>query len=128
MALVTPADQDAAMELTRIFTGEDNQSHFEDISVDLIDHGAIGNISEQWAGSGVMFREVDGSYAYDFHTAPRRQLVVNLDGWVEIELGDGTTRRFGPGSMMLAEDVTGQGHISRAVDGKPRRCLFIPLD
>ena len=116
------------MLVTRLFTGDDGQSHFEDISVDLIDHGAIGNISEHWPGSGVMFREVGGDYDYDFHNAPRRQLIANLDGWVEIEVGDGTTRRFGPGSLMLAEDVTGQGHISRAVDGQPRRCLFIPLD
>jgi hypothetical protein len=54
--------------------------------------------------------------------------VVNLTGSVEIETGDGTVRRMGPGSILLAEDTTGQGHISRAVDGEARTCLFIPLD
>jgi hypothetical protein len=29
---------------------------------------------------------------------------------VEIRTGDGTVRRFGPGSVLLAEDLTGQGH------------------
>ena len=32
------------------------------------------------------------------------------------------------GDILLAEDTTGQGHISRAVAGKPRKSLFITLD
>ena len=115
------------MKITRIFTGSDNQSHFEDVDVELQDLGARGQISEPWLANSVLFREVDGAYELDFHTAPRRQLVVNLTGSVEIEIGDGTVRTMGPGSILLAEDTTGQGHISRAVDGESRQCLFIPL-
>ena len=115
------------MQVTRIFTGEDDQSHFEDVDIDLADYGASGKISDPWPAKSVMFRTVSGSYDLDFHTAPRRQLVVNLTGSVEIEVGDGTKRLLGPGSILLAEDTTGQGHISRAVDGQPRECLFIPL-
>lgn len=116
------------MQITRLYTGDDGQSHFGEVNIELLDRGNIGQISDLWPGTGVMFRHVGSDYAFDFHNAPRRQLIVNLDGWVEIETGSGEIRRFGPGSMMLAEDVTGQGHISRAVDGKPRNCLFIPLD
>jgi hypothetical protein len=29
---------------------------------------------------------------------------------------------------MLAEDTTGQGHISRSVNNKPRKCIFVTLD
>ena len=116
------------MKITRIFTGDDGRSHFEDVDVELQDVGAGGHISTPWPASSVMFREVAGSYDLDFHNAPRRQLVVNLTGSVEIEVGDGTVRRLGPGSILLAEDTTGQGHISRAVEGEPRSCLFIPLD
>ena len=75
-----------------------------------------------------MFREVGGDYDLDFHNAPRRQFVVNLTGAVDIGVGDGTVRRLGPGEILLAEDTQGEGHTSRAVDGKPRQCLFIPLD
>jgi hypothetical protein len=75
-----------------------------------------------------MFREVDGDYALGFHTAPRRQFVINLTGAVEIEVGDGSRRRLEAGDILLAEDTTGQGHISRAVDGQPRSCLFLPLE
>jgi len=116
------------MHVTRIYTGDDQCSHLEDIEIELQDLGVRGRISEPWPAASVMFRDVDGAYALDFHTAPRRQLVVNLTGSVEIETGDGTVRRMGPGSILLAEDTTGQGHISRAVDGEARTCLFIPLD
>jgi len=54
--------------------------------------------------------------------------VVNLEGEVEIEVGDGTKRILRSGDILLAEDTTGQGHISRAVAGKPRKSLFITLD
>lgn len=54
--------------------------------------------------------------------------VVNLEGEVEIEVGDDTKRILRTGEILLAEDTTGQGHISRAVAGKPRKSLFITLD
>src|SRR5690349_11128620 len=116
------------MQVVRIYTGDDGQSHFEDVDVELQDLGAAGRISAQWPGSGVQFREVDGDYHIDFHNAPRRQLVVNLTGSVEIEVGSGETRLMGPGTILLAEDLTGQGHISRSIDGAARTCLFVPLD
>ena len=116
------------MKITRVYSGDDGESHFEDIEVPLIDRGGIGRISQLEGATGVVFRETDGDYSYDFHNAPRRQYVINLDSAVEIELGDGTRRILGPGEILLAEDTTGRGHISRSVDGQPRRSIFVTLD
>ena len=116
------------MKVVRIYTGPDNQSHFEDVQIPLKDSGKIGFISELTKATGVVFRETSGDYNYDFHTAPRRQYVVNLEGEVEIEVGDGSKRILRAGDVLLAEDMTGQGHISRAVEGKSRKSLFITLD
>ena len=63
---------------------------------------------------------------YDYHCAPQRQFVIHLKGAVEIETGDGTTRQFGVGDVLLADDTTGQGHISRGID-TPREQVFIVL-
>jgi hypothetical protein len=115
------------VKYTRIYSGDDGQSHFEDVEFDLEDRGPVGAISALWKGPGAMFREVGGDYNYDYHNAPRRQFVVNLTGSVDIEVGDGTVRRMEPGSILLAEDLTGQGHISRGVNDEPRTCIFIPL-
>jgi len=116
------------MKVVRIYTGPDNKSHFEDLQIPLKDSGKVGLVSELTKATGVVFRETAGDYNYDFHTAPRRQFVVNLEGEVEIEVGDGTRRILRSGDVLLAEDTTGQGHISRAVAGKPRKSLFITLD
>jgi len=119
---------DKTMTVVRIYTGSDNQSHFEDVKIPLKATGKVGFLSDLMKATGVVFRETGGDYNYDFHTAPRRQYVVNLEGEVEIEVGDGTKRILRSGDILLAEDTTGQGHISRAVAGKPRKSLFITLD
>lgn len=116
------------MTILRIYTGADNRSHFEDIEIPLKSAGKIGFLSELMQATGIVFRETGGDYNYDFHTAPRRQYVVNLEGEVEIEVGDGSKRVLRSGDILLAEDTTGQGHISRAVAGKPRKSLFVTLD
>ncbi len=53
---------------------------------------------------------------------------MNLIGSVEITVSDGNKRVFNPGSVVLLEDTTGPGHISRAVAGKERLSLFIKLE
>jgi hypothetical protein len=52
---------------------------------------------------------------------------VTLSGESEVELEGGKKLRLGPGHILLAEDTTGQGHISRAVGSAERISLFIPL-
>ncbi|MFT5443855.1 MAG: hypothetical protein ACI8W3_002906 [Myxococcota bacterium] len=117
------------MKILRIYTGDDGESHFEDIEVPLTDHGGgIGAISTLESATGVLFRETQGDYDFDFHNAPRRQYVINLDAAVEIETGDGSKRTLGAGEILLAEDTTGRGHISRSADGKRRRSMFVTLD
>ena len=115
------------MLITRVYTGSDRKSHFEDVEIEMLDQGPMGSISSLWSAKGVLFRKVSGDYDLDFHNAPRRQFVVNLTGAVEIEVGDGTNRHLGAGSILLAADTEGQGHISRSINGEPRECLFIPL-
>lgn len=113
------------MEITRVYTGDDNQSHFEAIDVPL-GESRYGSLSELFEAEGVIFRETPVGGELDFHNAPRRQFVVTLSGLVEIECGDGAKRQLGAGEILLADDTTGQGHITRDLEG-PRRSLFIPL-
>ena len=113
------------MRITRVFTGDDGHSHFEDLEVPMEDR-PYGLISDWLPATGVAFRVNHLDQNLDFHVAPRRQLVVNLYGAVEIETHAGDVRRLGAGDILLADDLTGSGHISRDVAG-PRRNLFIPL-
>ena len=116
------------MRVTRVYTGSDGESHFEDLEIPLTDHGPIGRLSAFIPATGLILRETGPEYDYDWHPAPRRQAILMLAGAVDIEIGDGTIRRFGPGTILFAEDTTGRGHVSRAVDGQSRTSVFVTLD
>jgi uncharacterized cupin superfamily protein len=77
--------------------------------------------------TGIFFSTTGADYDLDWHNAPRRQFVITLEGQVDIMASDGTKRRFGPGDIMFADDTTGRGHISRAVNNKPRKAIFVTL-
>ena len=62
--------------------------------------------------NGAIFRTQQPAVAMDFHNAPRRQIVVTLEGEVEIEVGSGEVRLISPGMALLADDLSGQGHKS----------------
>lgn len=114
------------MKIVRLYTGADNESHFEDVDVELSNAGRFQASALQPA-DGIVFRSAPPNHFSDFHPVPKRQYVITLSGQVEIETGDGAIRRFGPGDVMLAEDTTGRGHITRVVGGRPRHYAFIPL-
>jgi hypothetical protein len=116
------------MRVTRIYTADDGQSHFEDLDVPL--EAALGDnqLSDLVPLQGVIFRSTSAGSTLDYHPAPRRQFVVTLTGQVQVGCGDGTVRVFGPGDIMLADDLTGQGHTSTQLGDEARTSLFLVLD
>ena len=103
-------------------TGHDGQTHFEDLPVPVEENH---NVALQ-AGANLVFRCFPADYWSDWHTAPRRQYIFILVGQMEIGIGDGTTRCFGPGDVVLADDLTGQGHTTRSL-GVPRISATVPV-
>ena len=101
--------------MVRMYTGTDGQTHFDDLPMPAEE---IQNVAIQ-AGADIVFRRFPADYFSDWHTAPRRQYIFILSGQMEIGIGDGTTRRFGPGDVVLADDRTGKGHTTRSL-GVPR--------
>lgn len=100
---------------------------FGEFAVELIDNGEIGWLSDPIAAKSAIFRRNEPGYDYDWHCAPQRQLIVMLDGEIEIEVTSGEKRRFKGGDVILVEDTTGTGHRSRSVIDGPRHSVFIPL-
>ncbi len=62
----------------------------------------------------------------DWHRAPRRMYLIVVQGMSEVTAGDGEVRRFGLGSVLLVDDTTGKGHITRAVGNVDHIALTIP--
>jgi hypothetical protein len=117
------------MRIHNLYEDKDGVSHWRDIEVEWAESSRGGSkLSKRLPATGIIFREVPPEYALDWHTAPRRQYIINLDAGVEITASDGETRVIGAGEVFLVEDVSGKGHLSKAVDGKVRRCIFVPID
>ena len=113
--------------VTRVYSDSNGDSHFEDVQVRLNDAGTIGRLSDVLPASGMIFREVEPSYDWDFHTAPQRQYIILLDGVIEIETSLGDKRTFRGGDVLLVEDTTGKGHRTRNLQPSIRRSVFITV-
>jgi hypothetical protein len=116
------------MKIHRLYADKTGESHFETVEIPLTESSRAGRLSERMPATGIIFREVAPDYDLDWHPAPRRQYIVNLDAGVQITASDGETRKIGAGEILLVEDTWGKGHLSKALDGKMRHCLFIPVE
>jgi hypothetical protein len=113
--------------VTRLYSDQHGDSHFEDLEIPLDEAGMIGSMSVEVPASGIIFREVDATYDWDFHNTPRRQFLILLDGKIEIETSLGERRTFGAGDVLKLEDVTGKGHRTKNVEQAVRKSVFITL-
>src|SRR5687768_14332660 len=111
------------MKLPRLYSGDDGESHWEEIEIVLEGEGGITRSALRPA-TGISFVHLEGEHFIDWHTAPRRQYVITLQGEVEYEIGDGAKRTFRPGAVFLVEDLTGRGHAARCHDLVQ---AFVPL-
>jgi quercetin dioxygenase-like cupin family protein len=118
-------------KIWRVYSGQDGQSHIAELPLAMKPftdtEGAHGETTTMQSVAGLAFRIAPAGYVLDWHCAPRRQYSITLSGMAEIEVGDGTVARIGPGDVVLAEDLTGQGHITRVVGNQPRFFVVVPL-
>jgi hypothetical protein len=116
------------MRIHNLYTDADGESHFRDIEIDWVEQRGASRLSARLPATGVIFRETSGDYDLDWHPAPRRQYIVNLDAGVRITASDGESRVIGAGEVILVEDTTGKGHLSQSVEGRMRHSIFIPVE
>ena len=115
------------MRYTRLYSGSDNESHFEDDLFAQETAYGSGMRSDITKANEIFFLRVEGKSNPNWQNAPCRQFVIVTEGCFEVTVGDGTIRRFEQGDILLAEDTYGRGHITTAVDDHPWQAVFIPL-
>jgi len=110
---------DERVTYLRIYADAEGETHMEDVDVKLLprtffkDHPPLC-LTDTFAATGCnLCRVPAGMGVVDWHNPPRRELVIWLTGEVEFETSDGDIRRLAACSIVLAEDRTGKGHISR---------------
>ncbi len=116
------------MRYARIYADAKGQSHFEDVEVQAAEDPRGSVVSGAVRAASVQFRQFPPTHHNSWHNAPRRQFVITLSGEAEVEASDGEVRRMGSGSILLAEDLTGKGHITRGVGSTDRITLAVPLE
>jgi hypothetical protein len=115
------------MRIHNLYTDASGESHFRDIEVEWVEEGPSGKLSRRLPANGIIFRQVPPTYDLDWHPAPRRQYIINLDAGVQITASDGESRVIGAGEVLLVEDVSGKGHLSKAIENRMRHCIFVPV-
>jgi hypothetical protein len=115
------------MKISRLYSGTDNQSHFEELEVPFESREDFGLFTLPEMAKGVFFREIPPGWEYAWHNVVCREYVVMIDGIAEIEVGSGEKRVFRKGDVLLAEDLTGQGHRTRVIGNGTWRQVFVTL-
>ena len=117
--------------LWRVYSGSDGESRVEELPFTMRPftdtEGAHGESTAPQPAASIAFRVSPPGYVLDWHCAPRRQYSIALSGTAEIEVGDGTVARVEAGDVVLAEDLTGRGHVTRVVGTVPRVYAIVPL-
>jgi len=105
------------MIVTRIYAAPDGKACIERREVPMAPDASGRATSPDLAALRLFFRDTPPAHVHQKHRAPQRQFIFVTSGVGEIELADGTRHRFAPGDVLFAEDVTGDGHVTRTLEG-----------
>jgi hypothetical protein len=116
----------------RIYAGDDGASRFEEVELKgtlthIVDGVPPLLVSGPFACRGIKFVEVPKDATdSDWHVAPCKLWVIVLSGRGILTTSDGKNREIGPGDVILAEDTTGKGHLSKQLT-EEWRLAFVPV-
>ena len=107
------AQQTASLTVTSMYSASDGLTHLRDLNVTFPQMEKVAAVQISRISPN---NDPKGPGRTNWHNAPHRRYVVVLKGRFEVEVENGgKTRSFGPGEVLLAEDLTGKGHLTRAV-------------
>ncbi len=119
------------MNYTRLYADSDGETHFEDVEVELaegkvVSGGAPAQLSNPQPTTDSFFSNYYSEFFNDFHSTPRKQWFVLLSGMWEFGTSDGEVLRFGPGGVVLLDDMDSKGHTGRVIE--PSNVMFVGLE
>ena len=116
----------------RIFADVQGESHFDTVTVEqrlarAAPPAAPFYVSGDRPASMYRFYTFEPGWVGELHPAPTRQFLALLSGAVEMETTDGAKRRFEPGDLVLLEDTSGRGHVTRNTGDGYATFLVVPV-
>jgi hypothetical protein len=124
--------EEVIVRYTKLYADTDGESHFEDaeFTFNPIDFALLAppvHIASFGQATQVVFLRAPAGFNAGQHKTTARQLVFVLTGVHEIAASDGEVRQFAPGSVLLAEDTTGKGHLTRIMEDSDTLAAYIQL-
>ena len=115
--------------ITRLYTGADGQTHQENLEITLTPSTLYreADASDTVNVSQAQFFRLPKGRVQDWHNPARRQYVVTLSGRGEVEIAGGQKLLLNPGRVVLLENVTGKGHITRSTGSTDLTLFVVPL-
>jgi mannose-6-phosphate isomerase-like protein (cupin superfamily) len=119
----------ATTRVTRLYTGADGQSHAADADVAWRPAKLRAELSESESVrvTGAQFLRWPRGFVWEGHPASKRQYVIIVSGRGEVDVAGGRKVPLAPGTVLLAEDTTGKGHITRVGADEDLVMLLVPL-
>jgi hypothetical protein len=116
----------------RVYADAQGNSHFDTVTVEqslarAAPPAAPFYVSGDRPASKYRFYTFEPGWIGELHPAPTRQFLALLSGAVEMETTDGTVKRFGPGDLVLLEDTSGKGHVTRNTGDGYAMFLVVPV-
>ena len=114
---------------THIVTDAAGESHFEDGMLPFnfltLPAGDRAGVHAMQIGGQATYMMIESGVFEDWHPTPNAQMLVVVQGEVEVGVSDGELRRFTPGMVVMMEDNSGKGHTTRTIGAQPHIALMI---
>src|SRR5207237_10887004 len=95
------------MKIHRLYADKNGESHFQDVEIEYAESTRAGRLSKRMPATGIIFREVQPDYDLDWHPAPGRQYLINLDPGAQVTATDGEPRRLDARDVLLVDYTPG---------------------
>jgi quercetin dioxygenase-like cupin family protein len=112
---------DEHMKQIRVYSDPSGETHIEDLGDVLFTLADYAPPAPRFGVSPFApavqygFIRLPPGWYGDWHPVPSRQVHIYLSGELEGQASDGSVVRVGPGSVILMEDTSGKGHVSRVI-------------
>lgn len=111
----------------RLWTGQDNNSCFEEGWLDLQPGTAGDLLSGKLPAKSVSFQQTHPGGRVEWHTDPATQIVITLKGTLDFVTKSQQHFTLRPGDVLFTEDTSGSGHSWRLVDQDPWERVYVVL-
>jgi hypothetical protein len=121
---MTSQDHKSTVSMVKVIADAFGESHFAEIStafatVDFAPPAPPLGVCEPRPAESFFMIRIPVGWFGDWHPAPARQAMCFLSGEFSVEVSDGEMRRFGPGDLLLLDDLSGKGHRTRLLNRIP---------